>query len=131
MSSDVVYACATCSKTVKGKQHYAICVSCSRRVHRKCYRGGLNNVRWTRIRQTFTCTACEAGSRVRHFNSNYCSDGEQQLVIKESFEKTDSVSTNVPPTKYEIRIGASQMGGDIVSDGRGYVYGFYRDEDLY
>jgi len=44
------------------------------------------------------------------FNSNYCSDGEQQLVIKESFEKTDSVSTNVPPTKYEIRIGASQKG---------------------
>jgi hypothetical protein len=65
--------------------------------------------------------------RVRHFNRNYCSDGEQQLVIKESFEKTDSVSTNVPPTIYEIRIGASQMGGDIVSDGRGYAYGFYRD----
>jgi hypothetical protein len=25
MSSDVVYNCATCFKTVKGKQHYAIC----------------------------------------------------------------------------------------------------------
>ena len=30
MSSDVVYNCATCSKTVKGKQDYAICIKCSR-----------------------------------------------------------------------------------------------------
>jgi len=63
MSFDVVFNCAACSKTVKGKQHYAICVSCSRRVHRK----------------------------------------------------------------YEIMIGVSQKGGDVVSDGCGYTYFFKKD----
>ena len=47
MSSDVVYNCATCSKTVKGKQDYAICVKCSRRVNRKCYDGDLSDSCWT------------------------------------------------------------------------------------
>ena len=39
-----------------------------------------------------------------------------------------NVSTNVPPmNKYEIMIGASRKGGDIVSDGRGYTYSFQLD----
>jgi hypothetical protein len=68
-------------------------------------------------------------SRGQHLNSNYFSDGEQQLVIEESFEKTHNVSTNVPQPaiKYEIRIGASRKGGDIVIDGRGYTHRFDRD----
>ena len=39
------------------------------------------------------------------------------------------VSTYAPPTtiKYEIMIGASRKGGDIVSDGCGYTYRFHRD----
>jgi hypothetical protein len=124
MSSDVVFNCATCFKTVKGKQHYAICVSCSSRVHRTCYDGRLSNSDWTTIRPRFTCAACQARSR-----GNYCSDGERQLVTEQSIEKTLSVSTYVPPTtvQYEILIGASIRGGDIVSDGCGYTYGFYRD----
>ena len=64
-----------------------------------------------------------------HFNSNYCSDGEQQLVIEESIEKkTHGVSTYVPTTiKYETMIDESQKGGDIVSDGRGFTYFFKID----
>ena len=60
-------------------------------------------------KNTFTCTACEAGSGG---------------VIEESMDKTHNVSTYVPPTtnEYEIIIGASQMGGEIVSDGCGYTY---------
>ena len=127
MSSDVDYNCATCSKTVKGKQHYAVCVSCSRRVHRKCLYGVSNRI-WTTIRQTFTCTTCEAGSRGQHFSNNYCGDGERQLCIEESMEKTHNESTYVPPTiRYEIMIGASQKGGDVVSDGCGHTYRFKRD----
>jgi hypothetical protein len=128
MSSDVVYYCATCSKTVKGKQHYAICGSCSRRVHRKCYSVGLSHNQWTTIRQSFTCSACEASSRLQRFTSNYC-DGERQLDIDEPKGKTHHVSTSVPPTtnKYEIIIGASQKGGDVVIDGCGYTYNFHRD----
>jgi hypothetical protein len=59
----------------------------------------------------------------------FCSDGEQQLVIEESFEKTHDLSTYVPPItiKYEIMIDESQEGGDIVSDGRGYTYFFKID----
>ncbi len=36
------------------------------------------------------------------------------------------MSTYVQPTtiKYEIIIGASQKGGDVVSDGCGYTYSF-------
>jgi DNA-directed RNA polymerase subunit RPC12/RpoP len=86
MSSDVVYNCATCFKTVKGKQHYAICVSCSSRVHRKCYDVRLSNSDWTTIRQMFTCAACQARSR-----GSYCSDGERQLVVEQSIEKKRSV----------------------------------------
>jgi hypothetical protein len=125
MSSDVVYNCATCSKTVKGKQHYAICVSCSRRVHRKCYGDGLSHIQWNTIRRNFTCAACE-GQRL---NSNYCSDVERQLVIEGTTEQMHHVSTYVPPTtiKYEIIFGASQKGGDVVSDGCGYTYSFYTD----
>jgi DNA-directed RNA polymerase subunit RPC12/RpoP len=120
MSSDVVYVCSTCSRTVKGKQHYAICVSCSRRVHRMCYRDGLINVDWTMIRKAFTCTACEVGSRGQHFNGN---------STAESIEKTHDVSLYVPPTtiEYAIIIGASQMGGELVTDSCGYTYGFFRD----
>jgi hypothetical protein len=129
MSSDVVYNCATCFKTVKGKQHYAICVSCSIRVHRKCYDGRLSNSDWTTIRNMLTCAACRARSQGQRFNSSYCSDGERQLVIEQSIEKTLCVSTYVPSTtvQYEILIGASIRGGDIVSDGCGYTYVFYRD----
>ena len=130
MSSDVVHSCVTCSSTVKGKQHYANCVVCSRRVHRKCYGEGLSRSEWTRIRQTFTCTlACEAVSRGHHFNSNYSSDCERQLVVDESMEKTHDVSTSVPPTtnQYYIMIGASQKGGDIVNDGCGYTYILKKD----
>ena len=129
MSSDTVYNCAICSRTVNGKQHYAICVKCSKQVHRKCYHEGLSRSDWTRIRQTFTCTACEAGSRGQQLNTNYCSDGERQLVIDESMEKTHDVSTYVPSTtiKYEIIIGASRNGGDIVYDGCGYTYSFRKD----
>jgi hypothetical protein len=106
MSPDVIYNCVTCSKAINGKQHYAVCVSCSRRVHRKCYGDGLSNSIWTRIRKTFTCTACE-----------------------ESIGKTLGVSTYVPPTtiEYEIMIAASQKGGDIVKDNRGYTYRSDRD----
>jgi hypothetical protein len=60
MSSEVVYNSATCLKTIKGKEHYAICVMCPRRVNRKCYGDRLSNSRWTLIRQTFTCSACKA-----------------------------------------------------------------------
>jgi hypothetical protein len=122
MSSDVVYSCVTCSKTVKGKQHYAICVSCSRRVHRKCYGQVLSNNHWTRIRQTFTCTECVAGSIGQ----------KRQVVIEESMDITPHVSAYVPPTtvKYEIFIGASQKGGEFVTDSCGYAYGFYRDFQL-
>ena len=129
MSSVVLNNCVTCSKTVKGKQHYAICVLCSRRVHRKCHSDGLSNSHWTSIRQTFTCTTCETGNRGQHFNSKYYSDGERHLVIEESMEKTFEVSTYVPPTsiKYEIMIGASQKDNDIVSDRCGYTYGFAKD----
>ena len=129
MSSNVVYSCATCSKTVEGRQHYAICVLCSRRVHRKCNGDRFNNSSWTTIRQNFTCTACEAGSRGQHFNSCSDSDGERRLVIGESMDKTHDASTYVPSTtiEYDIIIGASQMGGEIVSDGCGYTYGMDRD----
>jgi len=87
MSSDVVNIWATCSKTVKGKQYYAICVSCSSRVHCKCYRDGLNNSRWTMIRPTFTCTACEAGipnggRGLRSEPSHTSFDGSQNNHIK-------------------------------------------------
>jgi acetone carboxylase gamma subunit len=104
MSSDVVYNCVTCSNTVKGKQHYVICVSCSRRVHRKCYGQVLSNDQWARIRRTFTCTECVAGSI-----------GQQ--------------GRSVPTTtvKYEIFICASQKGGELVTDSCGYAYGFYKD----
>jgi len=65
-------------------------------------------------------------------NSNYCSDGERQLVIGESTEQTHHVSTHVQPTtiKYEIIIGASQKGGDGVSDGCGYTYRLTRLKSL-
>ena len=110
MSSDVVYNCVTCSKTVKGKQHYAICVLCSRLVHRKCYDNSLSISEWTRICQTFTCTACEA-SRGQHLNRNYCSDGERQVFIAE-IHIEPNVSTDGPPTtiQYEFMIGASNIG---------------------
>ena len=88
MSCAIVYSCATCSKTVKGKQDYAICVKCSKRVHRKCYDDYLSDSSWTRICQSFNCTACGAGSRGQNFNSNYFTDSERQLVIEESMEKT-------------------------------------------
>jgi hypothetical protein len=119
MSSDVVYSCVTCSKTAKGKQHYVICVSCSRRVHRKCYGQVLSNKHWTRIRQTFTCTECVAGSIGQ----------KRQVVIEESMKITPDVSAYVPPTtvKYEIFIGASLKGGGLVTDSCGYTYGFSRD----
>ena len=71
----------------------------------------------------FTCTACEAGLRGQHF-SNYCSDGERQLVIEESVAKTHDVSTTI---KYEIMNGESQKGGDVVGDGCGYTYSFKKD----
>ena len=126
MSSATVDNCATCFKTVKGKQDYAICVKCSKRVHRKCYDDCLSDSSWTRICQSFTCTVCEAGTG-QHFNSNYCSDGERWLVIEESMEI--NVSTSVPPPTvgYEIIIGASRKGGDIISDGCGHTYGFLKD----
>jgi hypothetical protein len=96
-------------------------------VHRKCYGEVLSNDQWTRIRQTFTCAACEAGSRGQHFNRDYSSDGERQLVIEESMQTTHHVSTYVPATtKYEIMIGVSQKGGDVVSDGCGYTYFFQK-----
>jgi hypothetical protein len=135
MSSEVVYNCATCFKTIKGKEHYAICVMWPRRVHRKCYGDCLSNSRWTLIRQTFSCSMCKAevnaegpvpvlASRGKHFNSNYCSDGQRQ-----SMENTVDRSTYVPPTtiKNEIMIYASQKDGDIVSDGCGYTYSFKID----
>jgi len=145
MSSDVAYNCATCSKTVKGKQHYAICVSCSSRVHRKCYGDGISHsdwttIRqngdgishsdWTTIRQNFTCAECEARIQGQRFNRNYCSDGERLLVIEESTEKTkfeNKIRKQNTKTKYEIIIGASQKGGDVVIDGCGYTYGFHID----
>jgi hypothetical protein len=120
MSSDrVIYSCATCSKTIKGREHFATCVSCPRRVHRKCCDGRLSNSLWAAFSRTFTCSTCKAGMAAgcsrpdQHFNSNHCSD----------------VSTSVPPTtiNYEIMIGASRKGGDIVSDDRGYTYSFIRD----
>ena len=112
-----------------------------------CCDGRFSNRNWVEFRKAFTCSACKAGttgrlsrpgdteepvpvlaSRGQHLNSNYCSDGEQQLVIEEPFEKTHDGSTNVPPTiGYEIRIGESRKGGDIVSDGRGYTYSFHKD----
>jgi len=65
-----------------------------------------SNSRWAKFCQTFACSTCKAGmvgslsrpgdaeepepvsaSRGQHYNSNYCSDGERQLVIEESFEK--------------------------------------------
>jgi hypothetical protein len=63
-------------------------------------------------------------SRGKHFNSNYCSDGQRQ-----SMENTVDRSTYVPPTtiKNEIMIDASQKDGDIVSDGCGYTYSFIID----
>ena len=103
MSSGVVYNCITCSETVEGKQHYASCVLCSRRVHRKCYGGGLSNSTWTRIRKIFTCTACEAGRRGQNFNSSF-SDGERQFVIEESMEKTHGVSSYVQPTTIKYKL---------------------------
>jgi len=132
MSSDVAYNCATCSKTVKGKQHYAICVSCSSRVHRKCSGDGISHSDWTTIRQNFTCAECEARIQGQRFNRNYCSDGERLLVIEESTEKTKFENkirkqNTKTKTKYEIIIGASQKGGDVVIDGCGYTYGFHID----
>jgi hypothetical protein len=149
MSSDsVVFNCATCSKIINGRQNFAICVVCRIRVHRTCCDGRFSNSCWAKIRQTFTCSTCKAGlatglsrpgdaeklvpvlaSRAQHFDGNCCSDVERQLVIEESVEKTHDVPTNVPPKtiKYEIMIGSSQMGGDILNDGRGYTYRFARD----
>jgi hypothetical protein len=77
----------------------------------------------------FTCAACEARSRGQRFNSSFSRDGERQLVIEQSIEKTLGVSTSVPPStvQYEILIGASIRGGDIVGDGRGNTYEFYRN----
>jgi hypothetical protein len=125
MSSDVVYNCAICSTTVNGKQHYAICISCSRQVHRKCYYDGLSSIQWTIIRRTFTCTACEAVNRGQQFNSSYCSDGERHLVIE---GKTQHASACPPTTsKYEIMIGASRKGGDIVNDGCRHAYSLQKD----
>ena len=51
----------------------------------------------------------------------YGSDGEWQLVIEESMENTHDMSTSVPPMtfEYEIIIGASRKGGDIITDGCG------------
>ena len=47
MSSDkVTYSCATCSNAIRGREHFAICVLCPRRVHRKCYGGCLSNDIW-------------------------------------------------------------------------------------
>jgi hypothetical protein len=53
----------------------------------------------------------------------------EPLVVEESTGKTQAVSTYVLPATimYEIMIGASQMGGHIVSDGRGYTYRIKRD----
>jgi hypothetical protein len=149
MSSDsLVFNCATCSKIINGRQNFAICFLCQRRVHRVCCDGRFSNNRWAEFRRTFTCSTCRAGmtrslsrpgdaedpvpvlaSRGQHLNRNYFSDGEQQLVIEESFEKTHDVSTNVPQPaiKYEIKIGSSRKGGDIVIDGRGYTYRVDRD----
>ena len=143
MSTEVVFECAVCSKTINGRQHFAICLLCQKRVHRKCYGDSLSKSLWEIFRQTFICSTCKAGvvagdadkhvpnlaSHGPHFNSNYCSDGERQLVIGESMDKTFDVSTYVPPTnvQYEIKIGASRKGGDIVSDGCGYTYSFQID----
>ena len=125
MSSD---CCAICSETVKGKQHYAICVLCSKKVHRKCYDNSLCKSEWTRICQTFTCTACEAECRGKHHQLQH-QHQQRQFVIEESPEITHNVSTYGPLTtiEYEIIIGASNMGGDLISDGCGYTYGIYRD----
>ena len=68
----VVYSIATCSKTVKVNSMLFVFF-----VRGECYDDGLSNSCWTRILQTFTCTAFEAESRSHHFNSNYCSDGER------------------------------------------------------
>ena len=107
MSSDkVTYSCATCSNAIRGREHFAICVLCPRRVHRKCYGGCLSNDIWAVLRRTFTCNACKSGmatglsrpddseehvpvlaSRGQQYNSNYCSDSDQ-LVIEESRKKT-------------------------------------------
>jgi hypothetical protein len=103
MSSEkVVFNCATCCKTISCRQHFAICASCSIRVHRKCIGKCLSNNLWDMFRQTFTCSTC----------------------------KTDVNADKPVPVrtiKYEIMIGASQKSGDIVSDGCGYMYSFQLD----
>jgi len=79
------------------------------------------------FRRTFTCSTCRAGM-ARSLSRP--GDADQPVV---SFKKTRvnnvNVSMNVPRTtnKYEIMIGESNKGGDIVSDGCGYTYGFHRD----
>ena len=126
MSSGAVYNCVTCSKTIEGKQHYANCVSCLRRVHRMCYGEGLSNDLWAVLRQKFTCSACKARVSAlpvpvlaTHVKSNDCSDGKGRLE--------ENVTTYVPTILYEIMIGASRLGGDIVNDGSGYTYSFKID----
>jgi hypothetical protein len=54
---------------------------------------------------------------------------KQQVVVEEFKTKNPNVSTYDPPTtaNYEICIRASQMSGDIVSDGCGYTYSFKFD----
>jgi hypothetical protein len=92
-----------------------------------CCDGRFSHSRWAEFRQTFICSTCEAGGA----GSLACPGDAEEPVV--SFRKgcvnNVNVSTNVPPTtiKYEIMIGESNKGGDIVSDGRGYSYGIRRD----
>jgi hypothetical protein len=60
-SGKVIYDCATCSKAIKGKEHFAICVLCQRPVHRKCHDSCISNKLWAVLRRTFNCTACKSG----------------------------------------------------------------------
>jgi len=127
MSSDsVVYNCSICSKIINGRQNFAICVKCQRRVHRICCDGRFSNRRWAEFRQTFACSTCEA---VAPGSLSHPVDAEEPVVsFRNTCVNNVNVSTNVPPmNKYEIMIGASRKGGDIVSDGRGYTYRFQLD----
>ena len=125
MSSDsVVYNCATCSKIIDGRQNFAICILCQRRVHRMCYHDRLSNDRWAKFRQTFTCSTCKAGMAAVISRPE---DAEEPVQVLAS--QSQHFNTNVSPItiRYEIMIGASQKSGDIVSDGCGYTYRFSRD----
>ena len=113
MSSDsVVYNCATCSKIIYGRQNFAICILCQRRVHRMCYHDRLSNDRWAKFRQTFTCSTCKAGMAAIISRPE---DAEKPVQVLAS--QSQHFNTNVSPIaiRYEFMIGASQMSGDIVT----------------